>query len=254
MLEDKMENDLKINDGTPLYILWKLTDDFEKVFCKVENNVFSLIGAKNHLFIKITFKFGGGFFKKNYNNKHLYIFTREEIKNNLRWFKNKSNSNKVENLRFIFENQSISIESTQVDTNLNSELEKPPMPNIPEIDDDGSCLIIDSKNIIEQLKPINEEIVKLEYVDNQLTMSNLNGDPLYKVESRMKGEIEEPVKTYCYKGPLLISFRFADIIDNSFNFYLQKKGANKISVESKGHPVIRGEFLLTGVSQRHLND
>jgi len=251
--EDKMENHFQTEDGLILHLLRKLSNDFDKIFCEVKDNMLSFIGARNHLSLKFNFSFNKGLKwinKKEYNINKKYIFDKNTIKNNLRWFKTRTNLNNTKRLELRFKENQIEIKSQKVDTKLTTEIKNPPIPIIPKRENDGNFFVLNPTSVYNQIKSIQKEIIKIQYdEDNGLTMSNDKGNPLYKIDYTTDGEFNKKIKTYCYKAPLLVSFRLTKTIDKSVDFIFQDNGATQLNMKSVGHPNIDGRIILTSVSR-----
>jgi len=240
-----MDKGIMIPDGSPLYSVGKLINDFETIFCHALNNSIYFVGARNHL--KILLNIHNNTYlssNKYYNWNHKYAFKSDELKRNIDWFRNRSNSNKRERLIISPSDQRLFIRNAKVNAELNSYVKNPPIPKVPEMRDGVFARIPDLKGIVDQIRPIDDEVINLRLSDSTLTISGLtHKSPEYKIHITQNLENDEK-STYCLKPMLLKSFELAsDLGRTDLRFY----PGGAIQLSSKGN-YLSVRCLLTTIN------
>lgn len=206
-----MDDCIRIPNGLPLYLAGKLINDFDTIFCQAINNSVYFIGARDHLSIKLKiFNNLGLFPDQNYNWNYAYAFKSEDLKRNIDWFRNKANSNKNERLNILPYEDKLSISNNTVKAELCSYVKKrSPIPRVPEMSGGVSAKISNLKDLVDQIRAINDEIVNLKLVNSELIISGMmHESPIYTIRVTQNFEIEEK-STRCLKPMLLISCQLA---------------------------------------------
>ncbi len=236
-----------------MYLLGKLLNDFNPIFCQACGNSIHFIGARNHLAVYLAvFDRGGGLLDMtdmNWNYK--YAFDSDEVKERIAWFRTKASSNKSDRLSIEPYENEICISNSVVNTKLLSFVKSLPIPKIPEMDDGVLVQIADLKEMVGQVKSIGEEVVRLLLSDSELRMSGATHDyPVYTVhtvQSQKSTKIEQERSTICFKEMLLISCRLAsEVAPSSTELRFYPGGASQIYATGSNVSV---RCLLTAVKQ-----
>lgn len=221
---------LNFLNGISLYLLNKLTNDFERIFCKADQDSIKFICANNQTSILIGFYtpvVRHAFFELSTYNKwnYSYVFDSKEVKRNTLWFKNKSNANKDQNLVFEFENENIKFNNNYVDTKIGTIIKNPNIPNIQKMKNGVSARIKNIKDMIGQILSISEEIIQVALREYELIISGYKYQfPAYTIkicDTKLNNNLME-YKTLCYKGVLEISCKLAyeaNILSPELRFY-----------------------------------
>lgn len=227
-----MDKVLNIPNGSPLYSVGKLINDFDIIFCHAFNNSISFVGARNHLKVLLNI-YNDAF---SYSNKHnlwnySYAFRSAELKRNIDWFRNKANSNRKEQLKISPSDKRLLIRNSKVEAELKSYVENPPIPKVPEMCNGVYARITDLKGIVDQIRAIDDEVINLRLSDSTLAMSGLTHEsPVYTIRVSQNSENNEK-STYCLKPMLLISCKLAsDLGMTDLRFY----PGGAIQLSSKG--------------------
>ena len=227
-----MDKGIKIPNGSPLYSVGKLINDFDTIFCHALDNSIYFVGARNHLKILL----------KIYNNRELslnsdnnwnytYAFRSDELKRNIDWFRNKANSNRKERLIISPSDDKLLIRNTKVNAELDSYVKNPPIPMVPEMHNGVYAKIPVLRGFVDQIRAIDDEIINLKLSDSKLRMSGLtHQSPVYTIRVTQNSENREK-STYCLKPMLLISCKLAsDLGTADLRFY----PGGAIQLTSKG--------------------
>jgi len=235
-----------------MYLLGKLLNDFNPIFCRAHGNSIHFIGARNHLAVHLeVFDRGGGLLDRTDRNwNYKYAFDSDEVKERIAWFRTKASSNKSDRLSIEPYENEICISNSVVNTKLRSFVECP-IPEIPEMDGGVLVQIADMKKMVGQLRSIGDEAVRLMVSDSELRMNgsthNYTLYTVHTVQSQKSTKIEQERSTLCFKEMLLISCRLASEVAPSLTelrFY--PGGASQIYATGSNVSV---RCLLTAVKQ-----
>lgn len=237
-----------------MYLLGKLLNDFNPIFCQACGNSIHFIGARNHLAVhlEVFARNEDLFYMTDMNWDYRYAFNSDGVKESIDWFRAKANSNNSDGLSIEPYKNEICISNSVVNTKLLSFVERPPIPKIPEMDDGVLVQIADLKEMVGQVSSIGEEVVRLVLSGSELRMSGATHDyPVYTVHTMQppkSTKIEQERSTLCFKAMLLISCQLASEVTSSsaeLRFYLG--GASQISATGSNVSV---RCLLTAVKQQ----
>jgi len=244
---------LQIPNGMPMYLLGKLLNDFDPIFCQACGNSIHFIGARNHLAVHLeVFDRGGGLLDMtdmNWNYK--YAFDSDDVKERIAWFRTKASSNKSDRLSIEPYENEMCISNSVVNTKLLSFVECPSIPKIPEMDDGVLVQIADLKEMVGQVRSIGGEVVKLIVSDLELRMSGSTHDhtvyTVHTVQPQKSNKTEQERSTLCFKEMLLISCRLAsEVAPRSTELRFYPGGASQIYATGSNVSV---RCLLTAVKQ-----
>ena len=244
-----MTQSLEIPNGMPMYLLGKLLNDFDPIFCQARGNSMHFIGARNHLAVHL--KIFGRLYMADMNWDHGYAFDSDGMKESIAWFRAKENSNKSDKLSIEPYENEICISNSVVNTKLLSFVECPSIPKIPEMDDGVLVQIADLKEMVGQVRSIGEEVVRLIVSDSELRMSgsthNYTLYTVHTVQPQKNNNIEQEGSTLCFKEMLLISCRLAsEVAPRSTELRFYPGGASQIYATGSNVSV---RCLLTAVKQ-----
>lgn len=214
-----MTTGLRIRNGLPLYLVGKLINDFNPIFCRAHDRAISFIGARDRLAIVLNI----------INNRsdsigsdwnYAYAFDSNEVKINIKYFLTKSNANKPMPLDIMLSKNYLSISNSnkEFQARLTSIIEDSPIPRIKEMNDGIAIRIKDLNVMAEQVNSIDGEVVELKYSDHRLIMKSINHEyPTYTVPtanySESKDDSEEKI-TSCLKQILLISCQLTSELES----------------------------------------
>lgn len=248
-----MTQSLQIPNGMPMYLLGKLLNNFDPIFCQARGNSIHFIGARNHLAVHLeVFDRGGGLLDMtDMNWNYRYAFDSDGVKESIAWFMAKATSNKSDRLSIEPYENEICISNSFVNTKLRSFVECPSIPKIPEMDDGVLVQIADLKEMVGQVRSIGDEVVRLILSDSELRMSGSTHDyPFYTVHTvkpQKSTKIEQERSTLCFKEMLLISCRLAsEVAPHSTELRFYPGGASQIYAAESNVSV---RCLLTAVKQ-----
>lgn len=226
---------IKTSNGMPLYLVCKLTNDFDTIFCQALGNSINFICAQDHLNIVLKIYAKTGLFSnENMNWNYSYSFKSKDVKNKIGWFRSKANSNENQTLNIIPHPDKLVIYNNDVDTNLGSTMNNPPIPVVPEMNDGIHVKISNLKQMISQIRAINGEIIKLKCTSSSFKMMNPSQDStVYTVNTLQDIDIKDgnEKSTRCFKAMLLISCQLASEIGISELRYYH---GGAIQITSKG--------------------
>lgn len=246
----KAMSGLEIQNGIPMYLIGKLIDDFSIIFCQAHNNSISFIGARNNLAIHLKIINRKRLTNNTNENWNLtYSFDSKQVKRNIAWFTKKANSTKKVNLSIIPDKSKLVVLNDFVQGEMCSFVENPPIPNIPEMSGGRTVNIVDLKEMVNQIKLIKEEVIKLKFLNSIIKMSGSEYDtPFYNVFiSGQHSKIDEKeleISTFCLKQMLLISCQLASEVSQSAEMRFYPDGATQISSHGSDVSV---RCLLTAV-------
>lgn len=238
---------IEIPNGMPMYIVGKLINDFDTIFCQARGSSICFLGARNHLAIHLKITKKDFFSIEDVNWNTTYAFKSDVVKRNIAWFMTKANSSKNETLNIIPHESEIHVFNNIVEGKLRSFVENPPIPRIPKMDDGVSVKIVDLKEMVNQIKPFKEEVLRLTLSNSEFKMSGSTHDsPIYNVRVSQNTHPEEiKTSTLCLKEMLLISCRIAsEVSSQSSELRFYPGGATQIS-SNNGNVSVR--CLLTAV-------
>ena len=227
-----MSEILQFRNGISLYLLNKLSNDFEKIFCEADQDSIKFICANNQSTILISFykpittQYS---FELNTKDKwkYSYAFDSKDIKRSIRWFKKKSNANNPQNLVFEFADDNIKINTLNklVNTKLETIIQNPNIPSISKMKNGVSTRIKDIKNMKNQILSISEEVIQVSLTKSELIISGKQFIfPNYSInvqDTKLNNDLME-YKTLCYKRILEISCELAyeaNILSPELRFY-----------------------------------
>ena len=225
-----MTETLNFQNGISLYLLNKLTNDFEGIFCEGNQNSIEFICANNQSTILIGFYphvFTHEFFEMSKKDiwSYSYVFNSIEVKRNILWFKNKSNATKNQNLVFEFDNENIKINNKFVNTKLETIIQNPNIPPIPKMNDGVSTRIKNIKDMKSQISSISEEVIQVTLTESELIISGKQfifpEYPIKVYDTTLNNDLMK-CKTLCYKRILEISCELAyeaNILSPELRFY-----------------------------------
>jgi hypothetical protein len=247
-----LDTGLRIRNGLPLYLVSRLTNDFDPIFCRAHNGSISFIGARDRLAIIL----------KIINNRndsiginwnHTYAFDSEEVKRNIKWF-TKSNANKPMPLDIIPFKNYLFISNKDFKGKLTSVIEDAPIPRIKEMDDGITIRIRDLNEMAEKVNSMEGEVVQLKYSGHLLEMRSAEHEyPTYTIPlvdySESKDDSQEKI-TFCLKQILLISCQLTSELESkTANLKFYPGGAAQLS--SFGD-YISSYCLLTAVKYNNI--
>jgi len=240
---------LETLNGMPLYLLGKIVNDFNPIFCQAHDKSINFIGARNHLAVHLKFVRYKSFRNdENFNWDSTYAFDSDEVKRNISWFMKKSNAIKAKALNITPYESNLNISNEYINGKLTTFVEKPPLPNIPTMEGGIKVRIIDLKEMINQLKPLNEEVVKLTFSKSKITMCGLTYEsPIHKVSISMNSKFlgnDGTINTLCFKEMLLRSCQLAVEVSSRAEFSFYPGGAAQIFAKNNN---IFIRCLLTAV-------
>ncbi len=216
-----MLSSLEISNGLPMYIIGKLINDFNPIFCQAHGNTICFLGARNHLAVLLKITKQRAILPYNNTNWNMsYAFDSDDVKRNIGWFNTKANATKNETLKIIPKESEIYFSNGIVEGKLTSYVENPPIPKIPKMDNGISVYIEDLKGMVKQIRPFNEEVLKLTLSDSAIKMSSsMYESPVYNVRTlrdrdRNLNEKDIGLSTLCLKEMLLISCKFASEVSS----------------------------------------
>lgn len=233
-----MKYALETSNGMPLYLLGKIVNYFNPIFCQAHDKSINFIGARNHLAVHINFLRHKSYIKdENFCWDSTYAFDSNEVKRNISWFMKKSNAIKTGALNITPYESELNISNDIVKGKLTTFAEKPPIPNIPTMDGGISVRIMDLKEMVNQIRPFNEEVLKLTFSKSKITMCGSTYEsPIHKVSISSNLNIfenEGKINTLCFKEMLLISCQLAlEVSSKSAKFSFYPGGASQISVQN----------------------
>lgn len=222
-----MDVGLKSGNGLPLYLLGKLTNDFDPIFCRAHNKSISFLGARDRLAIILKIVDSSIRLFENETDPgwdFSYAFESNEVKRNIKWFMTKSNANKKMLLNMMpYEDRleiSAKVGSANVEAKLTSFIKDAPIPRIQEMDDGILIRITDLKELVEQLGSIEGEVVELKYHGTKLELKSIEHEyPTYTIpiaiDLDIGGESQEKI-TFCLKQMMLISCQLAAELESRF--------------------------------------
>ncbi len=223
---------LRFQNGIPLYLLNKLTNDFkERIFCEADQNSIKFIGANNQSTILIGFcppiaRYEFFEISKNDIWAYSYVFDSKEVKRNVMWFNNKSNSNKNQNLVFEFSDDGIKIYNNYVNAKIGTIIQNPSIPSIQKMENGVSARIKNIKGMISQILSISEEVIKMTLTESELKISGKQYQhPAYNIkvyDPNLDDENSNKNTTLCHKGILKVCCRLArdaNVISPELRFY-----------------------------------
>jgi hypothetical protein len=221
---------LNFRNGISLYVLNKLTLDFERIFCKANQDSIKFICANDQASILIGFYIPvitHFFFELDTIDKwkYSYVFDSKETKRNILWFKNRSNANRGQNLVFEFDDEKIKINNNFVNTKLETIIQNPNIPYIPKMKNGVSTRIENIKDMKSQISSISEEVIQVTLTESGLIMSGKQSQiPVYsiKIYDTKPNKNLMKYKTLCYKGILEIGCKLAveaNILSPELRFY-----------------------------------
>lgn len=226
-----MSEILQFRNGISLYLLNKLSNDFEKIFCEADQDSIKFICANNQSTILIGFykpittQYS---FKLNTKDKwkYSYAFDSKDIKRSIRWFKKKSNANKPQNLVFEFaDNIKINTLNKLVNTKLETIIQNPNIPSISKMKNGVSARIKNIKDMKSQISSISEEVIQVTLTESELIISGkqfIYPNYSIKVQDTKLTDDLMKYKTLCYKRILEISCELsyeANILSPELRFY-----------------------------------
>ncbi len=209
---------LQFQNGMPLYIVSKLTNDFkERIFCEADQNSIKFIGANNQSTIIIGFYpdiVAHDFFEMRENDRwnYSYLFESKEVKRNVMLFKNKTISNKNQNLVFEFTNENIKIDGENVDAKIETIIQNPSVHSIQKMETGVSARIKNIKDMISHILSISEEVIQMTLTESELKISGKQYQhPAYNIKIYDTNLDENVIKntTQCHKGVLEVCCRLA---------------------------------------------
>lgn len=225
-----MSEILHFRNGISLYLLNKLTNDFERIFCKANQDSIKFICANNQSTILIGFyapEVAHNFFELDTTNKwnYSYVFDSKGVKRNIRWFKTKSNANKSQPLQFEFDEEKIEIKNNYLDAKLETIINNPSSPDIQKMKNGVSARIKKIKNMISQISSISEEVIQMTLTESEVIMSGKQYQhPAYNIQvyDTKSSDNLNKYATLCHKGILEISCKLAyeaNIFSPELRFY-----------------------------------
>ncbi|HJH26112.1 MAG TPA: hypothetical protein C5S37_04885 [Methanophagales archaeon] len=215
-------------NGKSLYLLYKLLD-FEKIFCVADHDSIYFICVNDQSNIRISFYpvITHYFFETDTKDKWMYsyVFDSKDIKRSILWFKNRSNANLDQNLVFEFADDNIKIDNKFVNTKLETIIQNPDIPIIPEMKNGVSARIKNIKEMKSQISSISEEVIQVTLTESELIISGKQSIfPRYPIkvsDTKLNNDLMK-YKTLCYKHILEISCELAyeaNILSPELRFY-----------------------------------
>jgi hypothetical protein len=223
-----MTERLNYSNGKSLYLLYKLLD-FEKIFCVADQDSINFICVNDQSTIRICFypAINRYFFERDTKDKwrYSYVFDSKDIKRSVRWFKNRSNANSQQDLAFEFADDTININNTFVNTKLETIIQNPDIPIIPEMKNGVSARIKTIKDMKSQISSISEEVIQLTLTESNLIISGKRSTypryPINVFDTKLNDDLTD-YKTLCYKHLLELSCELAyeaNILSPELRFY-----------------------------------
>ncbi|MFZ3060357.1 MAG: hypothetical protein WA102_11565 [Candidatus Methanoperedens sp.] len=230
-----MTSFLKTPNGMPIYLVGKLTNDFSTIFCQALGDSIYFIGARDHLAVHIeTFNRDNSlFYEKQTNWNITYAFDSLEVRRNIEWFKRKANSIRNVELNIAPIESQLRIFNNVVEAKLDSIIEKPPIPRIPEMDNGESIKLMNLKDMVNQVRSVKEGVLKLTLSNSGMKMSgSTHTSPVFSVQASHNlydnGDNRER-STFCLKDMLLISCQLAsEVGSQSANLKFYPSGATQV--------------------------
>jgi|GEM_PF-3168000 len=224
-----MSEILQFRNGISLYLLNKLSNDFEKIFCDVDQDSIKFICANNQSTILISFYPAITYYFYDLDAKdkwkYSYAFDSKDIKRSIRWFKKKSDANKSQNLVFEFADDNIKINNRFVNTKLETFIQNPSIPNITKMKNGVSTQIENIEDMKSQISSISEEVIQVTLTESELIISGKQfifpECPIKVYDTKLNDDLME-YKTLCYKRILEISCELAyeaNILSPELRFY-----------------------------------
>jgi hypothetical protein len=215
-------------NGKSLYLLYKLLD-FEKIFCVADQDSINFICVNDQSNIRISFYpvITHYFFETDTKDKwkYSYVFDSKDIKRSILWFKNKSNANLDQILVLEFTDDNIKINNKFVNTKLETIIQNPDTPIIPEMKNGVSARIKNIKYMKSQISSISEEVIQVTLTESELIISGKQSIfPRYPIkvsDTKLNNDLMK-YKTLCYKRILEISCELAyeaNILSPELRFY-----------------------------------
>lgn len=220
---------LNFLNGKSLYLLYKLLD-FEKIFCVADQDSITFICVNDQSNIRICFYpvITRCFFEADTKDKwrYSYVFDSKDIKRSIAWFKNKSDANMNQNLAFEFADDNIKINNKFVNTKLETIIQNPDIPIIPEMKNGVSAQIKNIKDMKSQILSISEEVIQVTLTESDLIISGKQSIfpeyPIKVSDTKLNDDLMKEYKTSCYKHILKISCELAyeaNILSLELRFY-----------------------------------
>jgi hypothetical protein len=103
--------------------------------------------------------------------KYSYVFDSKDIKRSIAWFKNKFDAKIDQSLTFEFTDDNIKINNTFVNTKLETIIQNPDIPLIPEMKNGVSAQIKNIKAMKSQISSISEEVIQVTLTGSDLIIS-----------------------------------------------------------------------------------
>jgi len=237
-----------IPNGIPMYIVGKLINDFPIIFCQAFGDSIWFIGARDHLAVNINvFNKRNDLFGEKENKWNItYAFDSNEVKRNIDWFRKKANSTKDKWLNIVPDESKLHFSNSVVEAKLNSIIEKPPIPKIPQMENGVSVKIMNLKEMVNQVMSIKEGVLKLTVSKSGMKMSGKRYNfPVYNILISHNSINDEEKSTLCLKDMLLISCQLSsEVGSQSADLKFYPNGATQISSEGDNVSIL---CLITAV-------
>ncbi len=234
-----MEHSLQIQNGIPLYSLYKIAVDFKKIICSANKNSISFMSATNYLSILLTFDtpylVSDAFQTSTLNDlwDYSYIFNSDDVRKKILWFKNKANAEQSKPLNLKFFENFLQISNNDVNSRIDTLLTNPPLINIPTMDSKISAQMSNLRNVIRQIDSISDENISIILKNHELSLVGADNQfPSYNVKiinCKLPNK-KESYSTSCYRGTLLSCFRIASSIGiEPINISFYPSGATQLN-------------------------
>lgn len=222
---------LNFLNGKSLYLLYKLTPYFEKIFCVADRDSIHFICVNDQSNICTTFfppVTSHYFFESDTKAKwkYSYVFDSKDIKRSILWFKNKFDAKIDQSLTFEFAADNIKINNKFVNTKLETIIQNPDIPIIPEMKNGVSAQIKNIKDMKNQILSISEEVIQVTLTESELIISGKQSIfpeyPIKVSDTKSNDDLMKEYKTSCYKHILKISCELAyeaNILSPELRFY-----------------------------------
>lgn len=248
-----MDPSLHISNGMPLYIIGKLVNDFDPIFCEVNGESIVFVGARDHLAVKLNLinRQGSIFENINHSWNFTYAFNSMDIKTNIEWFRKKANSKKiVGGIDILPSENKLQITSEIVEATLNSFIKNSPIPIIKNMNGGLKIKILNIKDMVESVRSINDEIIEILFYEGELKLrSSSQASPTHKVRIAQNPVTESGNNggTLCLKQLLQLSCHLASEVNpNTAELRFYSGGAVQIYSEGTEMDI---HFLITTIEK-----
>lgn len=237
----------------PLYIIGKLVNDFDPIFCRVHGESIDFVGARDHLAVtlKIINRQGSIFENVNHSWNFTYAFNSMDVKTNIEWFRKKANSRKISGgIDILPSDNKLQISSEIVEATLKSFIKNSPIPIVRNMDGGLKIKILNIKDMVESVRSINDEIIEILFFEGELKLrGSSQASPTHKVRIAQNSEIENEKNgaTLCLKQLLQLSSHLSsEVNQNTAELRFYPGGAVQIYSDGAEMDI---HFLITTINK-----